>query len=163
MTKKIILIGTGGQGIKLASKVLGDIFVFLGYEVSVMPKYDAPQRGGKIYTQIIFSDKKITNPIIDKADLTLLMSQIDFIPASKKYVADRSLGNEKYELCPIIETAENLGSKLSQNMVAIGILLKKLQIDIKKINYKKVLPTKFFEINKKAIVAGYNLACHSER
>ena len=76
MKKKIKLVGTGGQGIKLLGHVLGNILAELGYNVSLNFEFDTSVRGGNISADLIYSDGTIECPIIDDADILFGDTQI---------------------------------------------------------------------------------------
>lgn len=149
MQNSIIIIGTGGQGIKLLAHILGQILQELGKTVSIHYEYDAAMRGGKITSFLTFGNKKILNPIIEEADILLNFTnqkQQDY--KAKLILEEKQLKFEK-------EATEKLKNKRVANMIALGKLLEILKIDLKKITFKKILPEKFRETNIKAIKLGY--------
>ena len=56
-TKNIIIVGVGGQGSLLASKILGDLLLRQGYDVKVSEVHGMSQRGGSVITYVRFGDK----------------------------------------------------------------------------------------------------------
>ncbi len=68
---KIVLIGSGGDGIKFLGKSLGKYLIALGYEIALTFSYDSAVRGGEITASLIFGKNKIESPVIDNADFIL--------------------------------------------------------------------------------------------
>lgn len=73
MTTNIMVVGVGGQGTILASKLLGWLFVNQGYDVKVSEVHGMSQRGGSVVTYIRFGDK-VYSPIIDKGEADFILS-----------------------------------------------------------------------------------------
>ncbi len=80
-TKNILLVGVGGQGIILASKILSQGLINAGYDVKMSEVHGMAQRGGSVTTQVRFGDK-VHSPIIGKG-------QADIIVAFEKMEAYR--------------------------------------------------------------------------
>ncbi|HQG98153.1 MAG TPA: 2-oxoacid:acceptor oxidoreductase family protein, partial [Thermotogota bacterium] len=62
-TKTVVLVGVGGQGILLVSKVLSELLVENGYDVKMSEVHGMAQRGGSVSTQIRFG-KKVYSPFV---------------------------------------------------------------------------------------------------
>ena len=73
MTKNIMIVGVGGQGSLLASKLLGHLLVSEGYDVKVSEVHGMSQRGGSVVTYVRFGDK-VYSPIIDKGEADFIIS-----------------------------------------------------------------------------------------
>lgn len=56
-TKSIMIVGVGGQGSLLASKLLGRLLVDEGYDVKVSEVHGMSQRGGSVVTYVRFGDQ----------------------------------------------------------------------------------------------------------
>lgn len=52
MTKNIMIVGVGGQGSLLASKMLGKLLLAQGYDVKVSEVHGMSQRGGSVVTYV---------------------------------------------------------------------------------------------------------------
>ena len=52
MTKNIMIVGVGGQGSLLASKMLGKLLLSQGYDVKVSEVHGMSQRGGSVVTYV---------------------------------------------------------------------------------------------------------------
>ena len=66
-TKNIIIVGVGGQGSLLASKILGHLLLNQGYDVKVSEVHGMSQRGGSVITYVRFGDK-VYSPVVDKGE-----------------------------------------------------------------------------------------------
>ena len=73
MTKNVMIVGVGGQGSLLASKLLGRILLNKGYDVKVSEVHGMSQRGGSVVTYVRFGDK-VYSPIIDKGEADFVVS-----------------------------------------------------------------------------------------
>ena len=73
MTKNIMIVGVGGQGSLLASKLLGWLLLNEGYDVKVSEVHGMSQRGGSVVTYVRFGEK-VYSPIIDKGEADLIVS-----------------------------------------------------------------------------------------
>lgn len=73
MTKNVLIVGVGGQGSLLASKLLGHILLQEGYDVKVSEVHGMSQRGGSVVTYVRFGDK-VYSPIVDKGEADFIVS-----------------------------------------------------------------------------------------
>ncbi len=72
-TKSIMIVGVGGQGSLLASKLLGKVLMDEGYDVKVSEVHGMSQRGGSVVTYVRFSDK-VYSPIIEEGEADFVIS-----------------------------------------------------------------------------------------
>ena len=80
-TVNVMIVGVGGQGSLLASKLLGKVLLDAGYDVKVSEVHGMSQRGGSVVTYVRFGDK-VASPIID-------LGESDFILSFEKLEAAR--------------------------------------------------------------------------
>ncbi|MCD8118049.1 MAG: indolepyruvate oxidoreductase subunit beta [Lachnospiraceae bacterium] len=73
MTKNIMIVGVGGQGSLLASKLLGHLLLSEGYDVKVSEVHGMSQRGGSVVTYVRFGEK-VYSPIIDQGEADFIVS-----------------------------------------------------------------------------------------
>ena len=71
--KNIMIVGVGGQGTLLASKMLGYVLMHQGYDVKVSEVHGMSQRGGSVVTYVIFG-QIVYSPIIDKGESDFIVS-----------------------------------------------------------------------------------------
>lgn len=78
MNKSIMIVGVGGQGTLLASRILGSALLSKGYDVKVSEVHGMSQRGGSVVTYVKYGDR-VFSPIIDKgeADMILAFEQLE--------------------------------------------------------------------------------------
>ena len=73
MTKNIMIVGVGGQGSLLASKLLGHLLLTEGYDVKVSEVHGMSQRGGSVVTYVRFGER-VYSPIIDRGEADFIVS-----------------------------------------------------------------------------------------
>lgn len=73
MTKNIMIVGVGGQGSLLASKLLGCLLLGKGYDVKVSEVHGMSQRGGSVVTYVRYGEK-VYSPVIDKGEADFIVS-----------------------------------------------------------------------------------------
>ncbi|TRZ49741.1 hypothetical protein D4Q80_01545, partial [bacterium] len=71
MIERIIIAGSGGQGVMLLGKVLAEAAMRLGKFVTWFPAYGPEVRGGTSHCMVTISDSEIGSPYIDKADTVI--------------------------------------------------------------------------------------------
>ena len=72
-TKSVLLVGVGGQGTILASKVLTSGLIAAGYDVKMSEVHGMSQRGGTVTTQVRFGSK-VWSPLIGEGEADVLVS-----------------------------------------------------------------------------------------
>ena len=120
MTKKIMIVGVGGQGTLLASRVLGNTVIGEGYDVKVSEVHGMSQRGGSVVTYVKYGEK-VYSPIIGEgeADVILafeLLEAYRALPYLKKG-GKLIVNDQRIDPMPVITGAasypENIVEKLS--------------------------------------------------
>lgn len=95
-TKCMMIVGVGGQGSLLASRILGNVFLSQGFEVKVSEVHGMSQRGGSVVTYIKYGDK-VFSPICEKGEA-------DFILAFEQLEAARWLSYLKQDGTMVVST-----------------------------------------------------------
>lgn len=72
-TKNIMIVGVGGQGSLLASKLLGHLLLTQGFDVKVSEVHGMSQRGGSVVTYVRYGDK-VASPVIDEGEADFIVS-----------------------------------------------------------------------------------------
>ena len=72
-TKNIMIVGVGGQGTLLASKLLGAVLLGRGYDVKVSEVHGMSQRGGSVVTYVRWGDR-VYSPVIDEGEADIILS-----------------------------------------------------------------------------------------
>ena len=123
-TKNIMIVGVGGQGSLLASKLLGRLLLTKGYDIKVSEVHGMSQRGGSVVTYVRFGDK-VYSPVID-------LGQADFIVSFELLEAARwttylkpggklITNTQQINPMPVIIGAAQYPENLAQQMVDAGI------------------------------------------
>ena len=76
--KSIMIVGVGGQGTLLASRLLGSALLSKGYDVKVSEVHGMSQRGGSVVTYVKYGDQ-VCSPTVEKgeADYILAFEQLE--------------------------------------------------------------------------------------
>jgi len=174
MTEKIIIAGSGGQGIMLLGKVLAESAMEEGKFVTWLPAYGAEVRGGTAHCMVVISDEEIGSPYIDKADTLIIMNKPSLARFSSRLkkngamIINSSLANVKNNLAgirkhPFTDMAGALGNVKVANMIALGCYLrnsKTVKISSVLSVIKKMAPAgrgDLIKINQQALDMGVNL------
>lgn len=72
-TTSIMIVGVGGQGSLLASKLLGNLLTSENYDVKVSEVHGMSQRGGSVVTYVKFGEK-VYSPIVDLGEADYIIS-----------------------------------------------------------------------------------------
>jgi indolepyruvate ferredoxin oxidoreductase beta subunit len=155
----VIIVGVGGQGTLLASRIIGKMAMDEGYDVKVSEVHGMSQRGGSVETYVKYGDK-VWSPVINEgeADVVLAFEELEaarFVPFLKK---DGTIiaNAQKIDPMPVIngkavypdnliekikskdisilsvdalQLANEAGSSKSVNVVLIGVMAKVLGTD----------------------------------
>lgn len=122
-TKSIMIVGVGGQGSLLASKLLGRLLVDEGYDVKVSEVHGMSQRGGSVVTYVRFGDK-VYSPIVDtgEADLIVSFEKIEaarWLPNLKKDGVI-VVNTQQIDPMPVIVGAAEYPAGVLEEMTAAG-------------------------------------------
>ena len=123
MTKNIMIVGVGGQGSLLASKMLGKLLLSQGYDVKVSEVHGMSQRGGSVVTYVRFGEK-VYSPIIDKgtADFIISFEKLEaarWVPYLKKG-GKIIVSSQEIDPMPVIIGAAQYPENLVEKMQAAG-------------------------------------------
>ena len=123
-TKNIMIVGVGGQGSLLASKLLGKMLLQKGYDIKVSEVHGMSQRGGSVVTYVRFGDK-VYSPIIDKGEADYIIS-FELLEAARwtEYLKPGGkiiTNTQKINPMPVIIGAAEYPEGLAEKMVAAGI------------------------------------------
>ncbi|MBQ7047000.1 MAG: indolepyruvate oxidoreductase subunit beta [Oscillospiraceae bacterium] len=78
--KSIMIVGVGGQGTLLASRLLGSALIENGFEVKVSEIHGMSQRGGSVVTYVKYGDE-VNSPTIEvgEADIILAFEKLEAV------------------------------------------------------------------------------------
>ncbi|MBR1693526.1 MAG: indolepyruvate oxidoreductase subunit beta [Lachnospiraceae bacterium] len=72
-TKNIMIVGVGGQGTLLTSRILGGITIGAGYDVKLSEVHGMAQRGGSVVTYVRYGEK-VAEPIVEEGQADVLIA-----------------------------------------------------------------------------------------
>lgn len=157
-TTNMMIVGVGGQGSLLASKLLGRLLCEEGYDVKVSEVHGMSQRGGSVVTYVRFGEK-VYSPLVEEGEADFIVAfeklegaryaaylkkdgvlvvntqQIDPMPViigAKPYPAgileELSAAGARVDKVDALTLAEQAGSVKAVNMVLMGRLSRYLDI-----------------------------------
>jgi 2-oxoglutarate ferredoxin oxidoreductase subunit gamma len=175
MLIKTIFAGFGGQGVLSMGLGLAQAAMVEGKNVTYLPSYGVEVRGGTANCTVAVSDEEIASPVASAPEFVVAMNQPSLVRFqnqvqsggvlffnSSLIKAEVSRGDIELVGVPASRIAEELGSPRSANMVILGAFTKKsnlVSIDTLIEGLKSTLKnkTKLIAVNKKALIAGYEL------
>ena len=124
MTKNIMIVGVGGQGSLLASKLLGNLLADEGYEVKVSEVHGMSQRGGSVVTYVRYGER-VYSPIIDKGEADFIISfekieaarYAEFLKKDGKIIVN----TQEIEPMPVITGAAEYPSGALESLAEAGL------------------------------------------
>lgn len=159
MLKTILLVGVGGQGTILVSKILSEGLMSLGYDVKMSEIHGMSQRGGSVTTQIKYGEK-VYSPIVveGEADLIIAFEKLEALRALPFLKAGGQMILDDHEIFPMpvltgaaeyphntvdalkkvvsklfvvqaYDMAAKLGNSKAQNIVLLGALVKAMGLE----------------------------------
>ena len=72
-SKNIMIVGVGGQGTLLTSRILGKLAIKAGYDVKLSEGHGMAQRGGSVVTFVRYGDK-VNEPIVEEGQADVLIA-----------------------------------------------------------------------------------------
>ena len=122
-TKNIMIVGVGGQGSLLASKLLGHLLLMQGYDVKVSEVHGMSQRGGSVVTYVRYGDK-VYSPVIDRGEADYIVS-FEILEAARWLPYLRKDGQivtnlQQIDPMPVITGATTYPEGLIDKMLAAG-------------------------------------------
>ncbi|OOM78537.1 indolepyruvate oxidoreductase subunit beta [Clostridium puniceum] len=166
MSKSVILVGVGGQGTILASKLLTTGLMEAGYDVKMSEIHGMSQRGGSVSSQVRYGEK-VESPVIETggADMLVSFEKMEALrwlkylkPEGKAVVNDYQInsmpilnGKAEYpsgvleEISSKVETtvidaakhAEELGNSKVMNIILLGTIIKAMGLE--QIDWNKIV------------------------
>ena len=130
MLERILIAGSGGQGILLLGRILARLAVDTVPHITFFPSYGAEVRGGTSNCQVILSSNEIASPLAEKFDSLLIMNQqslarfrTGLVPGGMA-VINQSLcqtsRDKRFVLVRATEIADQLGNTRAANFVMLG-------------------------------------------
>lgn len=125
-TKNIMIVGVGGQGTLLASKLLGRLLLSRGYDVKVSEVHGMSQRGGSVVTYVRWGDR-VYSPVIDKGQADCILS-FEMLEAARytEYLKPGGriiVNSQQINPMPVIAGADIYPDKLEEKLKELGIIV----------------------------------------
>ncbi len=176
MEQRIIIAGSGGQGILFLGKVIAHSAMKQGKEVTWFPSYGAEMRGGTANCMVVISDELIGSPIVKNADYVIALNEASYKKFIERVIPggcliyDASLIKNSefkkhikfYPINASQEAAQIANPKLA-NMILLGAFIKIsncISIDKVIATIEETIPPKrkeMIEVNKKLILRGFSI------
>ena len=124
MTKNMMIVGVGGQGSLLASKLIGHVLLSQGFDVKVSEVHGMSQRGGSVVTYVRWGEK-VFSPIVDKGEADYIVSfelleavrYLEYLKADGQVVTS----TQQIDPMPVITGAASYPEALLEKMTALGV------------------------------------------
>lgn len=128
-TKNVMIVGVGGQGSLLASKLLGKLLLTKGYDIKVSEVHGMSQRGGSVVTYVRFGDK-VYSPVIDKGQADFIVSfelleaarWTEYLKKKGKIITNMQQINPMPVIIGAAEYPENLVEKMRDSGIDIDAI-----------------------------------------
>lgn len=178
MHERILIAGSGGQGVISLGKLLARLAAETIEHVTFFPAYGAEVRGGTSNCQVILSSNEIASPIAEMFDSILVMNQqsaehfMSSLDKNGVAVVNQSLckvpADDRQVLVPATEIADSLGNAKAANFVMLGAwMARKPLIPVRAIedamaSHFPDAPAALITINIKAFRAGLECASNEK-
>ena len=128
-TKNVMIVGVGGQGSLLASKLLGRLLLNKGYDIKVSEVHGMSQRGGSVVTYVRFGDK-VYSPVIDKGQADYIVSfelleaarWTEYLKPGGKIITNTQQVNPMPVIIGAAEYPENLVAKMLEKGIDVDAI-----------------------------------------
>lgn len=122
--KSIMIVGVGGQGTLLASRVMGNVLMRQGYDVKLSEVHGMAQRGGSVVTYVKYGDH-VYSPVIEKGEADLIVSfelceAARYLPYLKKG-GKIVVNDQKIPPMPVITGAAEYPEDIVERIRRLGV------------------------------------------
>ncbi len=122
-TKSIMIVGVGGQGSLLASRIIGNVLLSQGFDVKVSEVHGMSQRGGSVVTYVKYGDK-VYSPVIEKGEADIIMS-FELLEAARwlsylKKGGHLITSTQQLDPMPVITGAAKYPENITDKLSALG-------------------------------------------
>ena len=185
-TKNIMIVGVGGQGTLLTSRILGKLAIRAGYDVKLSEVHGMAQRGGSVVTFVRYGES-VAEPIVEVADVLIAFERLEALRYLHFLKKDGVVIVNDWRIDPITvvtgvasypdgildtlkeqrdtivveatKEAKKMGAPRAFNVIVLGAAARHMGFE--KEDWISVIettvPPKTIEVNKKAFEAGYAL------
>ena len=122
-TRSIMIVGVGGLGSLLASRIIGNVLLSQGFDVKVSEVHGMSQRGGSVVTYVRYGEK-VYSPVIDKGEADVIISfeqleaarWVEFLKKDGVIITN----TQKMEPMPVITGAAEYPEGLIEKLTTAG-------------------------------------------
>ena len=102
MTKNIMIVGVGGQGTLLTSRIIGKTALEMGLDVKISEVHGMAQRGGSVVTFVRFGEK-VNEPVVEEgqADVIIAFEQLEALRYAHFLKPDGTLVINDWKIAPM--------------------------------------------------------------
>ena len=122
-TKNIMIVGVGGQGTLLTSRILGGLAITGGYDVKLSEVHGMAQRGGSVVTFVRYGDQ-VAEPIVEEgqADVIIAFERLEALRYAHFLKKDGALiiNDWRIDPMPVVTGATVYPQDLIEKMKAAG-------------------------------------------
>lgn len=136
-TKNIMIVGVGGQGTLLASRILGGITMKAGYDVKISEVHGMAQRGGSVVTYVRYGDR-VAEPIVEEgcADVLIAFERLEALRYAHFLKKDGVIivNDQRMDPMPvaigIAQYPENIIEELKKKYRVVSVEAKKTALEL---------------------------------
>jgi len=125
-TTSIMIVGVGGQGTLLASRLMGAALLARGYDVKVSEVHGMSQRGGSVVTYVKYGER-VASPIVDmgEADVILAFERLEAARWASYLKPEGKLimSTQRLNPMPVITGAAEYPEGIVETLKAAGVNL----------------------------------------
>ncbi len=118
----ILIVGVGGQGTLLASRILGSLAIKMGCDVKLSEVHGMAQRGGSVVTHVRFGEK-VHSPVIDEAgaDIILAFEKLEALRWAGRLKKNGSMfiNTQQISPMPVVTGAEQYPADIEERIKAL--------------------------------------------
>ena len=122
-TRSIMIVGVGGQGSLLASRIIGNVLLSQGFDVKVSEVHGMSQRGGSVVTYVKYGSE-VCSPVVEKgeADIIISFEQLE----AARYVSYLKKGGhiitstQQIDPMPVITGAAQYPANIVDTLKSLG-------------------------------------------
>ena len=123
-TKSIMIVGVGGQGTLLASRILGSALMSYGHDVKLSEVHGMSQRGGSVVTYVKYGDK-VYSPLVDRGEADYILS-FERLEAARwlgwlKKGGELIVNDQRINPMPVITGAASYPDGILEKIKALGV------------------------------------------
>lgn len=125
----IVIVGVGGQGTLLASRILGAVATARGFDVKVSEVHGMSQRGGSVVTYVKYGEK-VNSPIVSMGDADILLAfeqleayrSLSYLKKGGKLLVNTQKTDPMPVITGAMEYPENILEKIESKGISLNAI-----------------------------------------